>query len=240
MSNQTTDLAGATDETRAGEFVWNIPVKEFPTRRNVMWGDVARMDIAQSPLRILEIGVFRAGMLRHLVKRNDISIASYTGIDPYLGETSDPYLGSYWSTTGESNAVYEQSKHIFDESGHQLVRTYSHKYWEETQNQTWDLILVDGDHRYASALWDMHHWFQRLRPGGVMIADDYANSDTPGVTRAVNRFIELNAEGIAQTGYTVLPFQNKKKYIPISLTFVYWMRGENTNAVSWGWDDKCP
>ena len=232
MSNQTTDLDVAIDGNGAGQFVWNVPVKQFSTR-NVMWDDVARMDIAQSPLQILEIGVYQAGMLRRLLKRDDISVASYTGIDPYLGETSDPYHGAYWASPNESNAVYEQSERVFSESGHQLVRTYSHKYWEETRDQTWDLILVDGDHRYDPALWDLHHWFQRLRPGGVMIADDYGNSDTPGVTRAVNRFIELNTEGIAKTGYTVLPFQNKKKYVPISLTFVYWMRGDQSSTLSW-------
>jgi hypothetical protein len=110
--------------------------------------------------------------------------------------------------------VYEHSKRVFDASGHEPIRSYSHEYREETPLQTWGPILVDGDHRYAPALWDMPHWFKRLRPDGINIADDCANPDTPDGTRAVNRFIELNGVWILRRDIQNFHFRTRSSMSP--------------------------
>jgi hypothetical protein len=103
------------------------------------------------------------------------------------------------------------------------------------------LIIVDGDHRYSPALWDLHHWFKRLAPGGILMADDYANVDTPEVTRAVNDFIRMNKANILKKGFKVIPFQNKHKEIPISLTVVFFMKVESpVETVSWNYGEPPP
>ena len=52
-----------------------------------------------------------------------------------------------------------------------------------------DMVYLDGDHEYESAVADLRLWMKRLAPAGVLVGDDY---NWPGVRRAVN---ELAAEG---------------------------------------------
>jgi len=69
--------------------VWNLPASGFPHRATTYWDIVANTGWHQQPLDILEIGVYRAGLLRGLLKRTDVQVVSYTGIDPYLGDERD-------------------------------------------------------------------------------------------------------------------------------------------------------
>jgi len=62
-----------------------------------------------------------------------------------------------------------------------------------------DLIHVDGAHRYEDALADIKAWWSLLRPGGVMVGDDY-KSWAPGVCRAANEFSRLVGAPIRQDG----------------------------------------
>ena len=177
-------------------------------------------------LDILEIGVFRGDLLKALVKRDDVAVNSYTGIDPYLGDLSDSYTGAYWKNRTESSSVFESTKRLFEQNGHTLHRTFSHEYYGGSRERKWDVVIVDGDHSFAPAYWDLGHWFGRVRAGGLLLADDYANADTPEVTRAVNAFVDANGEFIRRSGYQVLPFLNDAKSIPISLTVVYFERND--------------
>jgi hypothetical protein len=201
--------------------IWNLPVKKFPDRASVFW-DIIVAHFGSKPIDILEIGVFKATLLKGALARNDLKIKSYTGIDPYVGDKSDSYFGSYWKAPSEASDVFEVASKIFDQPHCKLKRTFSRDFFRELSSEaTYDLIIIDGDHRYHYALWDLHHWFKKLRPNGLLIADDYANSDTPDVTKAINRFIEMNEMNIKRRGYERLEFQNVGKQIPISLTFVY-------------------
>ena len=123
---------------------------------------------------------------------------------------------------------WEDAKALFDKAGHQLFRSCSHDFYAVRQESFWDIIIVNGDHRFAGVLWDLQHWFKRLKPGGLFLTDDYGNSDTPEVTPAVNKFIQLNQENISNSGYRMVPFQNKGKEVPISLTIVYFFEIEES------------
>ena len=190
--------------------------------------------LSPQPLDILEIGVYRGSLLRSLLERSDIQIGRYTGVDPYLGTQHDPYTGAYWNNEEEAKAIWNDAKSLFDEAGHQLFRSCSHEFYALRQESMWDVIIIDGDHRFPGAFWDLHHWFKRLKPGGLYLADDYGNTDSPEITPAVNRFIQLNKENISRSGYRVVPFQNKGKEIPISLTIVYFLKSRNPKETkSW-------
>ena len=211
----------------SNEAIWNLPRYTFPHRGKTFWDIVKEAVSDKGPLDILEIGVHKGGLLRTLCGRKDILVNSYTGVDPFLGNESDSYTGSYWRDSKESLSVYKRSLRLFQENGYTLYRSFSHKFYQEYSKDTWDVIIIDGDHRFHQALWDLHHWFKRVRSKGILLADDYGNSDTPEVTRAVNSFITKNEKNIARSGYKILPFQNEGKFIPISLTIVYFMKKEN-------------
>ncbi|WP_176461787.1 class I SAM-dependent methyltransferase [Anaeromicrobium sediminis] len=203
--------------------IWNLPKKKFENRRKVFW-DIIKQNFQDKKISVLEIGVYKAGFLKDVLGRNDLKISRYTGIDPYLGAENDPYLGLYWKNKSDADKIYEESLNVFTDSGNTLVRTTSQEFYKSLKpNDVYDLIIIDGDHTFNSALWDLHFWFKRVKKGGMLIADDYANVDTPDVTRAINTFIKVNEHKIEKIGYKRLEFQNKGKYIPISLTFVYFL-----------------
>ena len=56
-----------------------------------------------------------------------------------------------------------------------------------------DLIHIDAGHDYRSVSSDVALWWPRLRPGGVMIGDDYfSNGNWPGVKAAFDEFTARN------------------------------------------------
>jgi hypothetical protein len=234
MTITQSNLRGASE--LASHMLWNLPATHFPDRATAYWDVVAQAGLTDRPLDILELGVYRAGLLRGLLERTDIRVASYTGVDPYLGDDRDAYRGAYWKNEREADAVWTSAREVFDAAGHQLHRDFSHEHFARSGKRSWDVIIVDADHRYSAALWDLQHWFKRVKSGGLMLADDYANCDTPEVTPAVNEFIRLNPKAIAKSGYRLLPFQNKGKEVPISLTIVYFLKAEHAgDTKSWSY-----
>ena len=53
-----------------------------------------------------------------------------------------------------------------------------------------DMIHLDGAHDYESVAADLRSWWPRLKPGGVLIGDDYHDDPNhwPGVRRAFDEF----------------------------------------------------
>ena len=56
-----------------------------------------------------------------------------------------------------------------------------------------DLIFIDGSHQYNYVKVDSENAFKMLRPGGVIIWDDYATVQWPGVTKALNELSHKQA-----------------------------------------------
>lgn len=52
---------------------------------------------------------------------------------------------------------------------------------------TIDLAFIDGNHAFDNVLIDSANAFQMVRPGGVIVWDDYDSQYGPGVVRALNR-----------------------------------------------------
>jgi hypothetical protein len=53
-----------------------------------------------------------------------------------------------------------------------------------------DLVHVDAGHEYESVLSDLNRYWSLLRPGGVLIGDDYS-PNWPGVVRSANDFANM-------------------------------------------------
>jgi SAM-dependent methyltransferase len=53
-----------------------------------------------------------------------------------------------------------------------------------------DVVHVDAGHDYRSVLTDLETWWHRLRPGGILVADDYDPSGEhwPRVREAIDEF----------------------------------------------------
>jgi hypothetical protein len=172
-------------------------------------------DLAR-PISVLEIGVFRAGLIKGFFEQSGLKIARYDGVDPYLGDESDPYLNSYWKNRPEAASVYDGARAVFEGFGQSLHRMMSHEFADSLDAAArYDVIYVDGDHRYEPALWDISYFFKHVADGGLLAIDDYANVDTPHVTPACNEFIRSYQANIRRIGSVPIWFVNKGKEVPV-------------------------
>lgn len=73
------------------------------------------------------------------------------------------------------------------------------QYWSEPI----DFLYVDADHGYAGVCADLDAWAPFVKPGGLIVGDDYEHPRYPGVKRAWDEF-EL-ASGITLTRYQSTP-----------------------------------
>jgi predicted O-methyltransferase YrrM len=50
-----------------------------------------------------------------------------------------------------------------------------------------DLIFIDSTHDYDTVSSDIAYWYPRMKPGGIMVFDDYFDM-FPGCIQAVDEF----------------------------------------------------
>jgi predicted O-methyltransferase YrrM len=51
-----------------------------------------------------------------------------------------------------------------------------------------DYLYVDADHSYKAVLADLQAWAPHVKPGGLILGDDYGNASFPGVKAAWDAF----------------------------------------------------
>ena len=189
-----------------------IQVNKNYNGRNI-W-EVVRDYYGEREINVLEIGVYKATQIKYAKKI--LNINNYVGIDPYMGTENDSYLGAYWKGEIDAFNVYKEAKEVFENLGGILYKTTSDTYYHSRPNEvTYDVIMVDGDHRYKAALTDIINFWELLKVGGIMIIDDYANVDVPDVTKAINDFLGLADECIDRIDESSYWFRNTGKRIPV-------------------------
>ena len=56
------------------------------------------------------------------------------------------------------------------------------------------LLFIDGSHQYEDVLFDITHWWERLKPGGTVALHDSIGGGHPQVKRAVDLFRSKHSE----------------------------------------------
>ena len=165
-----------------------------------------------------EIGVWMGNtstlFLKNKIKK--LYMVDAYSIEPYKDNSEmsyQEYLAKYQPITGEIapagfqvfyDRVYAEVKERFKPySEAEICRMTSDEWFEQYlsskghgNNEMLDWIYIDGDHSYEGCLKDLENALQVVRPGGLIIGDDYGWPDAkwqkPGVTKAVNEFINKN------------------------------------------------
>lgn len=72
-------------------------------------------------------------------------------------------------------------------------------WWDEPI----DYLYVDADHSYESVFADLRAWVPHVKPGGLILGDDYGSDMYPGVRTAWDEF--EHAYGLTLTRYQSTP-----------------------------------
>lgn len=66
-----------------------------------------------------------------------------------------------------------------------------------------DYLYIDADHSYEGCMSDLRLWARHVKPGGLILGDDYGSRYYPGVKRAWDEF--ERAHGLKLTRYQSTP-----------------------------------
>ncbi len=144
-----------------------------PASRAVLWTLVKEMQ----PEVVAEIGTLFAGttelLATGLVENGRGTIHT---TDPYGAERCPGIIGA-WSPALQSATRFHP------------LNSMDFFLWLENQRIALDLVLVDGNHDFEFALFDLQMAARLIRPGGVIVMD---NAEQTGPFHATRAFIARN------------------------------------------------
>jgi predicted O-methyltransferase YrrM len=157
--------------------------------------------LMRRPERVLEIGTYNAGttevMARALWEAGHGHIET---IDPFGGERCPPILATYPPKLQERISFYP-------------VSSAAHVDQALSRNTSYDMVLIDGNHEFEFALFDLLCTARLIRPGGLVVLD---NVDQMGPRYATKLFLQENPQwrDIADVVRLIDPAAPFSKVIP--------------------------
>ena len=138
--------------------------------------------VAVNSKNILEIGSYKGRSTRVLC---DNTFGTVTAVDPWNG----PYIKDNGSILfDQAKSWPEFERNLKDAKNLRIVKDYFSGFLKDN-NETFDFIFIDGDHRYESVLRDIAKGMEILRPKGILAGHDYTHKDWPGVRKAVDEVL---------------------------------------------------
>jgi SAM-dependent methyltransferase len=124
-------------------------------------------------LRFLEVGVYEGRsavwLIHNLVEPADVSV---TLVDP-------------WGPAPEWEPIFERAlRNLKANEKLKVCRMRSQRFWASYAESEYDFVYVDGSHRPHDVAEDVRMAWWRLRPGGIMLVDDFYSPATPEAERA--------------------------------------------------------
>jgi predicted O-methyltransferase YrrM len=119
--------------------------------------------------------------------------AKLISVDPWL-EAEEEYLDIANVEQSEHDRYYEQAVARLRRFGErsEIWRMTSVEGAARVEPHSLDFVYIDARHDYESVLEDLEHWFDKVRPGGVLAGHDYVDATWPqgvfGVKSAVDEF----------------------------------------------------
>lgn len=156
------------------------------------------------PKLILEVGTWKGASAIHMARaaRKLVPDAQVLCIDTWLGSHrilwSDPtYRQQLMLKNGFPQQYFQFLANVVLSQLQEAIfpmpmTSYAATDILRASGLKFDLIYIDAHHDEDEVLSDMKRCYELLRTGGIMLGDDYMNSE-PGVIKAVNRFVAENA-----------------------------------------------
>jgi hypothetical protein len=115
-------------------------------------------------------------------------------IDPWLEDEPDKYVdrANVAQASHEKFFLYTRERLSKYGSRSTIWRMTSVEAAQQVEDQSLDFVYIDARHDYDSVKEDLHAWFTKVKPGGILAGHDYADGHLVqgvfGVKRAVDEF----------------------------------------------------
>lgn len=141
----------------------------------------------------VEVGVWRGDYSAQII--NALQPKQFYGVDPYElyeGYTDKPDVTEF-ANQQNLDKLCESVCNRFANWGHTLYRLKGVDAAEVFQDETFDFVYLDGDHKYEPVAADIAAWWPKVRQGGILAGHDYierSHIEEFGVIPAVTEFCE--------------------------------------------------
>lgn len=176
-------------------------------RRSLGAGDTQAVVLDQIPLGSTgaEVGVWKGDLSARLLERcSHLHLVDPWAFQPQHADSW--YGGAEAVSQSDMDAIHRGVMDRFaDEIAtgrvaiHRLPSTEAARY---VQDWSLDWVYIDGDHTYGGVVADLAAWVPKVRPGGLVMGDDYQSDGWwgDGVTRAVEEWAERERPARVLTG----------------------------------------
>lgn len=134
----------------------------------------------QNP-RVLEIGCDIGDTTQFLLDSNPTCIL--TGVDPYVN-----YVDWNGNNLNEREVVYQRFMNRLANYSNRfsLLRDYSDNVVDKVEDDSFDVVFIDGLHTYEQLTKDCANFYSKLKTGGIFAGHDY--NAIIGVRKAADEF----------------------------------------------------
>lgn len=135
----------------------------------------------------LEVGVALGGHAECILR--DTGLRVLYGVDPYANykEYQGDAMNHHQSKMDDLHEMVT-SRLAYYGDRFRLIRKYSVDASREFKDDTLDFVYLDGNHTGEFVSADLHAWYDKIRPGGVMSGHDYNHPAFPDLTKVVDMF----------------------------------------------------
>lgn len=149
----------------------------------------------------VEVGVWNADYSVKICNR--LSPQKFYGIDPYVSYDNAPGMNVGYETEAALEETYQKACKKLP-SNATLIRDFSVNAAEQFEDDSIDLVYIDGDHNYESVSADIEAWYPKVKPGGIISGHDYIEKNVKrnivfGIIPAVTEFCEKYDKQISLT-----------------------------------------
>lgn len=141
--------------------------------------------------QVAEIGIYHAVLAQEVSRQCHLN--RYYLIDPWVpyGGEGAGYLAQI--TSGSWNDICQEAYRIFANCPEvRIIRLDSVRASKLFGYEYLDMVFIDADHSYESALQDIRAWLPIIKSGGIISGHDYGTYK--GVVRAVNEIFKKKVQ----------------------------------------------
>jgi len=137
-----------------------------------------------------EIGSAFGTQSEHILANTNVELLY--SIDPYIPYDNGVFPKQATQKRMDVLAQIVEARLKQFEKRSQLIRKTSIDASQDFPDNSLDFVYIDGDHSYKAVSTDLQAWWPKIRPGGILIGDDYNHKSHPGTKKAVDEFIRNN------------------------------------------------